>query len=154
MHRTTTAVAAATLLACNGSAIGPDPDAGATIDGGLSALGEALTPAPDLIQRPVVQSLGQTITLQYDEPLDDAYVPAAAAFTLHGTTVQARSVSVAGAVGVAQLNLDGVVIAGATLTLDYARPTTLNAREGAIRDPAGNRAASFSGLAVGNRSDQ
>ena len=88
------------------------------------------------------------LTLTYDEALDNTSRPSSGDFSV---SVNGAPRAVVG-VGVGQSNvtllLSPAVVAGDTVTVDYAVPT--DATGGRIQDTSGNAAASFSGQAVVN----
>ena len=91
---------------------------------------------------------GTTLTLTYDEALDEASGLAADAFSVAvgGTGRAVDGVSVSGSSVI--LTLGSAVAPGATVTVSYAAPTDAAAPR--IRDLAGNATASFTGQAVTN----
>ena len=91
---------------------------------------------------------GATLTLTYDEALDEASGLAADAFsvTVGGTGRAVDGVSVSGSSVV--LTLGSAVASGATVTVSYTVPTDAAAPR--IQDEAGNPAASFSDQDVEN----
>ncbi len=91
---------------------------------------------------------GTTLTLTYDEALDEASGLAADAFSVAvvGTGRAVDRVSVAGSSVI--LTLGSAVASGATVTVSYAAPADTAAPR--IQDDAGNPAASFSDQAVVN----
>ena len=91
---------------------------------------------------------GATLTLTYDEALDEASGLAADAFsvTVGGTGRAVDGVSVSGSSVI--LTLGSEVASGATVTVSYAAPADTAAPR--IQDDAGNPAASFSDQAVVN----
>ena len=91
---------------------------------------------------------GAALTLTFDEPLDDASVPPADAFTVAvgGTARDVDLVTLAGST--ATLTLAAPVAAGATVTAGYTPPAGAGATP--LRDAAGNAVAGFSGRAVTN----
>ena len=94
---------------------------------------------------------GSTLTLAYDEELDNVAVPNSA-FTVN-VNGSPRPVTVA-AVGQSNvlLNLSEPVEAGDAVTVDYTVPTDEEA--GRVQDTSGNAAGSFSGQAVTNNTTQ
>ena len=100
---------------------------------------------PDLVTVVVGEN---TVTLTYDEALDETAVPWPGAFTLTAgaMTVAVDSVRVAGAV--VTLELASHVAYGQSVTLAYAPP----AGTPALQDLAGNPAAILSGQVVTNNS--
>ena len=112
-----------------------------------------LVSTSDLDERPVTNSTpvlqsaelaanGATLTLNFDEALDTASVPAPGAFTVKGGGAVKRvsSVSVSGSSVRLALASDPP---GSTVTVSYAAPAA-----NPLRDTAGNNAASFSDEAV------
>ena len=91
---------------------------------------------------------GTTLTLIYDEALDEASGLAADAFsvTVGGTGRAVDGVSVSGSSVI--LTLGSAVASGATVTVSYTVPTDAAAPR--IQDDAGNPAASFSDQDVEN----
>ena len=91
---------------------------------------------------------GTTLTLTYDEALDEASGLAVDAFsvTVGGTGRAVDGVSVSGSSVI--LTLGSVVASGATVTVSYTVPTDAAAPR--IQDEAGNPAASFSDQGVEN----
>ena len=88
---------------------------------------------------------GATLVLTYNEALDDTSTPAAGAFgvTVGSSDVTVNNVAISGAA--VTLTLATAVEHGDTVTLDYGVPSS-----GAIRDEAGNDAASLTGQSVTN----
>ena len=88
---------------------------------------------------------GATLTLTYDEALDEDSVPARSAFTVEaaGSPVRVANVAVDG--GKVKLRLASAVEPGDTVTVSYTTPAT-----DPIRDPAGHAAANLSNRAVTN----
>ena len=91
---------------------------------------------------------GTTLTLTYDEALDENSEPSSDAFsvTVGGTGRAVDGVSVAGSSVI--LTLGSAVASGATATVSYAAPVDTAAPR--IQDEAGNPAASFSDQDVEN----
>ena len=91
---------------------------------------------------------GTTLTLTYDEALDEASGLAADAFsvTVGGTGRAVDGVSVSGSSVI--LTLGSAVASGATVTVSYTVPT--DAAASRILDETGNAAASFNGEPVAN----
>ena len=91
---------------------------------------------------------GTTLTLTYDEDLDENSEPLSDAFsvTVGGTGRAVDGVSVSGSSVI--LTLGSAVASGATVTVSYAVPTDAAAPR--IQDEAGNPAASFSDQDVEN----
>ncbi len=89
-----------------------------------------------------------TLTLTYDEDLDENSEPSSDAFsvTVGGTGRAVDGVSVSGSSVI--LTLGSAVASGATVTVSYAAPADTAAPR--IQDDAGNPAASFSDQAVVN----
>ena len=94
---------------------------------------------------------GVTLTVTFDEPLDEGSAPAGSAFTVTAAPAEgaARTIAGTGTAGVegaaVSVRLAETVVHGETLTVAYAPPGT-----DAIRDLAGKRAPAFSGEAVTN----
>lgn len=97
--------------------------------------------APVLVSA-VIDSAGTTLTLTYDEALDETSEPATTAWTLAGTssTVSARNVTGSTVV----LTLNPAVYRHETITLDYTAPGTN------VQDLAGNDAANLNDQVVTN----
>ena len=91
---------------------------------------------------------GPTLTLTYDEALDENSEPSSDAFlvTVGGTGRAVDGVSVSGSSMI--LTLGSAVGSGATVTVSYAAPADTAAPR--IQDEAGNPAASFSDRPVEN----
>ena len=91
---------------------------------------------------------GATLTLTYDEDLDENSEPSSDAFsvTVGGTGRAVDGVSVSGSSVI--LTLGSAVASGATVTVSYAAPADTAAPR--IQDEAGNPAASFSDQDVEN----
>ena len=91
---------------------------------------------------------GATLTLTYDEDLDENSEPSSDAFsvTVAGTDRSVNGVSVSGRS--VTLTQASAVAPGATVTVSYAAPADTAAAR--IRDLAGNATASFSGQDVEN----
>ena len=100
--------------------------------------------APQLASATVVD---YTLTLTYDEPLDEGSEPAASAFTLAGTTATVTAVSVMGRRVI--LTLTAAPAETDVVTLTYRVPTGTGAMP--VRDEAGNPAPAFSGTTVTRR---
>ena len=119
--------------------------------GGREGLGELRlvkmsvdTKAPGLATEVVA---GDTLTLTYDEALDEDSTPAASAFTVTSDTnpaVTVTGVSVSGTMVV--LTLSRVVAASETVTVSYTVPGTGSK----LQDALGNPAANLSDRAVTN----
>ena len=92
---------------------------------------------------------GATLTLTYDEALDENSEPSSDAFsvTVGGTDRAVDGVSVSGSSVI--LTLGSAVASGATVTVSYTVPTDAAAPR--IQDEAGNPAASFSDQDVENK---
>ena len=92
---------------------------------------------------------GATLTLTYDEALDENSEPSSDAFsvTVGGTDRAVDGVSVSGSSVI--LTLGSAVASGATVTVSYTVPTDAAAPR--IQDDAGNPAASFSDQDVENK---
>ena len=91
---------------------------------------------------------GTTLTLDYNEALDETSTPPANAFTVTGdqTPHIVDAVAVSGAT--VTLTLSEPVVEGVTVTLTYTVPTGTDATP--IRDVAGNAASALSGQSVEN----
>ena len=91
---------------------------------------------------------GATLTLGFDEALDENSPPAASAFAVAvaGTARDADSVTITGSAAV--LTLASAVASEEIVTVSYTVPTGANARP--IADSAGNPAPALSGEAVTN----
>ena len=91
---------------------------------------------------------GATLTLTYDEDLDENSEPSSDAFsvTVGGTGRAVDGVAVAGSSVI--LTLGSAVASGATVTVSYTAPTDAAAPR--IQDEAGNPAASFNDQDVEN----
>ena len=91
---------------------------------------------------------GATLTLTYDEDLDENSEPSSDAFsvTVGGTGRAVDGVSVSGSSVI--LTLGSAVASGATVTVSYTVPTDAAAPR--VQDEAGNPAASFSDQDVEN----
>ncbi|MFK3736356.1 Ig-like domain-containing protein [Massilia sp. TN1-12] len=98
------------------------------------------TAAPHLQSATVA---GATLVLHYDEALDAAHVPAAGAFAVAagGNPVGVSGVAIDGAARTVTLTLASAIAGGQAVTISHTA---------AIRDVAGNAAASLSGAAVSN----
>ena len=102
------------------------------------------TAAPEVVSARVS---GMTLTLTYDEALDEDSTPAASAFTVTSDTnpaVTVTGVSVSGTMVV--LTLSRVVAASETVTVSYTVPGTGSK----LQDALGNPAANLSDRAVTN----
>ena len=108
------------------------------------------TTAPKFV-RAAMSSDGVTLTLTYDEVLDDVNRPSTSDFavTVAGQSVTISSVAVSGR-GV-ELLLGSTVTAGQDVKVTYTDPTTGN-DDNAIQDPAGNDAATLTNQSVTNTS--
>ena len=95
---------------------------------------------------------GATLTLTYDEALDDASQPAADAFSVAVGGVERTVDGVAVASSTVTLTLASAVTAEDTVTVGYAAPTDAAALR--ILDEAGNAAVSFSGQAATNETEE
>ena len=123
----------------------------ATTDGADSAPSGEVTATPTETTPPELSSAsvdGATLTLTFDEALDDGDAPDQSAFTVtvagNGQGVDAVAVSVR----VVTVTLVTAVAAGEVVTVDYTAPA--GESDARLRDLAGNSAASFSGQAVTN----
>ena len=105
------------------------------------------TTAPRFV-RAVISSDGGTITLTYDEVLDDVNRPETTDFTVTvaGQSAGLSSVDVSGRAVL--LRLDSAVTAGQDVKVSYTDPTTDVDDANAIQDPAGNDAANLTSQAV------
>ena len=95
---------------------------------------------------------GNILTITYDETLDTDSVPPVSSFRVRAnpepgryTPMKVEGVGISGST--VTLTLVATVEAGETVTVDYSVSET-----GRIQDSAGNQAAGFSNLAVGNNS--
>ena len=112
---------------------------------GASNASEAVDSTAPQLQSATVD--GYTLTLAYDEPLDETDTPPGSAFTVNvgGSPGWIRSVVVD------QSDVRVYVadpVGGGTVTVDYTVPT--DEAEGRVQDTSGNAAGSFSGQAVTN----
>lgn len=99
--------------------------------------------APTASSSQVANATPTVVTLSLSEAMDQAYVPAASAFTVGGHTVS--SVAFASST-VLNVTVSAAFVNGeAARTLAYTQPGTNN-----LRDLAGNLLANFSGLAITN----
>ena len=91
---------------------------------------------------------GTTLTLTFNEDLDESSVPPTTAFTVtvSGNVRAVDSVNVTG--GAVTLTLASAVASGDMVTVSYAVPARESAER--LRDAAGNAAASFTGQGVTN----
>ncbi len=89
---------------------------------------------------------GTTLTLTFDEALDEGKVPDASAFavTRNGSTLTVTNVSIGG--GVVTLTLSAAVRNGDDVDATYTKPGSGDT----LRDPSGNEVASFGPTAVTN----
>ena len=108
------------------------------------------TTAPSFV-RAAMSSDGGTLTLTYDEALDETNRPATTDFavTVAGQSTDVSSVDVSGR-GVL-LTLNSAVTAGQDVKVTYTDPSTDNDAN-AIQDPAGNDAATLTNRSVSNTS--
>ena len=108
------------------------------------------TTAPKFV-RAAMSSDGVTLTLTYDEVLDETNRPATTDFavTVAGQSADVSSLDVSGR-GVL-LTLDSAVTAGQDVKVTYTDPTA-NDDANAIQDPAGNDAATLTNRSVANTS--
>ena len=92
---------------------------------------------------------GDTLTLTYDEALDEDSTPAASAYTVTvaGAAVNVTGVEVTGSTVV--LTLASAVTAGQTVTVSYTAPAT-----NPVRDASGNDAGALTNQAVTNATDE
>ena len=108
--------------------------------------------APSPASGHAVSADGTNIVLLFDKDLG-ATVPATSAFTVTvdgaGAAVQGISLQVDGENEKVHLTMAGTILRGQTVTVGYTAPSPEGA---ALQDPDGNHAASFSDLAVSNRS--
>ena len=112
---------------------------------GASNASEAVDSTAPQLQSATVD--GYTLTLAYDEPLDETDTPPGSTFTVNvgGSPGWIRSVVVD------QSDVRVYVadpVGGGTVTVDYTVPT--DEAEGRVQDTSGNAAGSFSGQAVTN----
>jgi uncharacterized repeat protein (TIGR02059 family) len=89
---------------------------------------------------------GTTLTLTFDEALDEGEVPDASAFavTRNGSTLTVTNVSIGG--GVVTLTLSAAARNGDDVDVAYTKPGSGDT----LRDPSGNEVASFGPTAVTN----
>ena len=109
--------------------------------------GEATDLDPPQLESATVDD--DTLTLTYDEALDEGSVPAASAYTVAvtvGTTTTNPTVTVAVGGRTVTLTLSAAPADGATVTVSYTVPTGTGAMP--VRDAAGNDAPTFSGQEV------
>ena len=108
------------------------------------------TTAPSFV-RAAMSSDGGTLTLTYDEALDETNRPATTDFAVMvaGQSTDVSSVDVSGR-GVL-LTLNSAVTAGQDVKVTYTDPSTDNDAN-AIQDPAGNDAATLTNRSVANTS--
>ena len=103
---------------------------------------------------------GTAVVVTFDQPLDLQSVPAAAKFSLSGSTAQVTAVrlrnNTAARTGALELTLNAAVLEGATITLSYAAPTAgeISSQPGLkyLRDQQRNP-ASLSNFALTNLTD-
>ena len=103
---------------------------------------------------------GSAVRVVFDQPLDLQSVPAAAKFSLSGSTAQVTAVRLrndtAARTGALELTLNAAVLEGATITLSYAAPTAgeISSQPGLkyLRDQQRNPAA-LSNFALTNLTD-
>lgn len=103
---------------------------------------------------------GTAVMVTFDQPLDLQSVPAAAKFSLSGSTAQVTAVRLrndtAARTGALELTLNAAVLEGATITLSYAAPTAgeISSQPGLkyLRDQQRNP-ASLSNFALTNLTD-
>ena len=88
---------------------------------------------------------GTTITLTYNEALDDTSEPATTAYTLAGTSSTVASLNVTGSTVV--LTLNTACFVNQTITVSYTAPGAGN-----VQDSAGNDAGNLTNSAVTNNS--
>ena len=108
------------------------------------------TRAPRFV-RAAMSSDGSTLTLTYDEVLDDADRPSTSDFavTVAGQAADVSSVDVSGRAVL--VDLVNAVTAGQDVRVTYTDPSTDNDAN-AIQDPAGNDAATLTNQSVANTS--
>ena len=108
------------------------------------------TRAPRFV-RAAMSSNGGTLTLTYDEVLDEVNRPSTSAFgvTVAGQAADVSSVNVSGRAVL--VNLVSAVTAGQDVKVTYTDPSTANDAN-AIQDPAGNDAATLTNQSVANTS--
>ena len=108
------------------------------------------TRAPRFV-RAAMSSNGGTLTLTYDEVLDDTDRPSTGDFavTVAGQAADVSSVNVSGRAVL--VNLDSAVTAGQDVKVTYTDPSADNDAN-AIQDPAGNDAATLTDQSVANTS--
>ena len=103
---------------------------------------------------------GTAVVVTFDQPLDLMSAPAAAKFSLSGSTAQVTAVRLrndtAARTGALELTLNAAVLEGATITLSYAAPTAgeISSQPGLkyLRDQQRNPAA-LSNFALTNLTD-
>ncbi len=103
---------------------------------------------------------GTAVVVTFDQPLDLMSTPAAAKFSLSGSTAQVTAVRLrndtAARTGALELTLNAAVLEGATITLSYAAPTAgeISSQPGLkyLRDQQRNP-ASLSSFALTNLTD-
>ena len=118
---------------------------------------DIMPPAPDANVPPALGEDGLTLTLTFDEALQETAVPGKSAFTVKATPVGGVEATVSLA------DTDPVSVSGRTVVLTLATPVAHNDTDlkvsyekpgtgGVIEDANGNDAASFTDLAVVNNS--
>ena len=124
---------------------------------GLSEVFQAATlvdATPPMLASAAVAADGNSITVTFDENVDQTNLPAAAAFSVEAggapVTVSGVSAGTDADQLVLALAAPGIVV-GQTVTLGYTDPTGGDDTN-AVQDTAGNDAASFSGFSVTNNS--
>ena len=101
---------------------------------------------PPQLQSATVVGNGNTLTLSYDEALDEESMPAARAFTVTSDTARAVTVTVVVVSGTTVvLTLNRAVGASETVTVSYTAPPT-----NPIQDADGNDAGNLAGHSVGH----
>ena len=86
---------------------------------------------------------GNTLTVTFNEALDEGSTPASRAFTVSGARTGTGTAMVVGTT--VTVTLDAAVVAGETVTVSYTKPASTP-----LRDLAGNEVASFTGQPVIN----
>ena len=146
------------LTAPTGSTITTTADGAAVllghrkVKGGAERYVDAVPPTlrPGSGDSAPAQVTGPTVTVAWNEPLDETSVPAASRFTVTVTpmgdpaqTREVTEVSVAGKVVTLTLERVAALSASSTVTLSYAVPTT-----NPLRDLVGNNAAALDAQSV------
>ena len=114
----------------------------------VAAFTNSVTNNTDTAPAPSTASItGATLTITFDQALDTSSTPTASTFSasVGGETATVSAVSLSGSA--ATLTLASEAEADDAVTVSYTQPAT-----GGLRDATGNRTASFSSLALTNRS--